>query len=111
MFGREVILPTSLVAKSPDEPVTSSVPFVVDLRDALKTRMIGFEEQRNEQQEFRENAMTKNHGKPNSVKVKWFGYFGLNHPFGNVSRNFAYYGRDPGKSKNFIDLKIRHIIK
>jgi len=36
MFGREVMLPTSLVAKPPDEPVTSSVPFVVDLRDALR---------------------------------------------------------------------------
>jgi len=36
MLGREVMLPTSLVAKPPDEPVTSSVPFVVDLRDALR---------------------------------------------------------------------------
>ena len=35
MFGREVMLPSSLVAKPTDEPVTSSVPFVIDLRDAL----------------------------------------------------------------------------
>jgi len=33
MFGREVMLPTSLVAKP---PVTSSVPFVLELRDALR---------------------------------------------------------------------------
>jgi len=30
------MLPTSLNAKPPHEPVTSSVPFVVDLRDAIR---------------------------------------------------------------------------
>ena len=36
MFGREVMLPSSLIAKPPDEPVTLSVPYVVDLRDAIR---------------------------------------------------------------------------
>ena len=36
MFGREVILPTLLVAQLPKEPVTSAVPFVVDLQDAIR---------------------------------------------------------------------------
>ena len=35
MFGREVMLLSSLIVKPPEEPVTSSVPFVVDLRDAI----------------------------------------------------------------------------
>ena len=30
------MLPTSLIAKPPDEPVTSSVPFVVNLQDAIR---------------------------------------------------------------------------
>jgi len=36
MFGREVMLPSSLVAKPPEEPITSSVTFVIDLGDALR---------------------------------------------------------------------------
>jgi len=35
MFGREVMLSSSLMAKPPEEPITSSVPLVIGLRDAL----------------------------------------------------------------------------
>jgi len=36
MLGREVMLPATLIAKPPEEPSTTSVPFVRDLRDALR---------------------------------------------------------------------------
>ena len=35
MLGREVILPASLIAKPPDEPLEPKVPFVKDFRDTL----------------------------------------------------------------------------
>jgi len=37
MLGREVLLPATLVAKPPEEPMQATVPFVKDLRDALQT--------------------------------------------------------------------------
>jgi len=36
MLGREVLFPVTLVAKPPEEPMQASVPFVRDLRDALR---------------------------------------------------------------------------
>ena len=36
MLGREVLFPVTLVAKPPEEPMQTSVPFVRDLRDALR---------------------------------------------------------------------------
>jgi len=36
MLGREVLFPVTLVAKPPKEPMKTSVPFVRDLRDALR---------------------------------------------------------------------------
>jgi len=37
MFGREVLLPATLIARPPEEPAKISVPFVVDFRDTLRT--------------------------------------------------------------------------
>ena len=36
MLGREVLLPTTLIARPPDEPLSVTVPFVKDLRDCLR---------------------------------------------------------------------------
>ena len=36
MLGREVLLPASLIARPPVEPVTTTVPFVNDLRDVMR---------------------------------------------------------------------------
>jgi len=36
MLGREVLLPASLIARPPVEPVNTTVPFVNDLRDVMR---------------------------------------------------------------------------
>jgi len=36
MFGREVMLPANLIAKPPQEPMESKIPFVLGFRDALR---------------------------------------------------------------------------
>ena len=36
MFGRETMLPATLIARPPQEPSRTTVPFVKDLRDALR---------------------------------------------------------------------------
>jgi len=36
MLGREVMLPAALIARPPEETTRTSVPFVRDLRDALR---------------------------------------------------------------------------
>ena len=36
MLGREVLLPTTLIARPPDEPMNVTVPFVQDFRDTLR---------------------------------------------------------------------------
>jgi len=36
MLGREVMLPVALIARPPEEPQRTTVPFVHDLRDALR---------------------------------------------------------------------------
>jgi len=37
MFGREVLLPATLIARPPEEPSKISVPFVVNFRDILRS--------------------------------------------------------------------------
>jgi len=44
MLGCEVLLPATLVAKPPEEPMQTTVPFVKDLRDALRTAHLGVRE-------------------------------------------------------------------
>ena len=36
MLGREVMMPAALIARPPEEPFTTSVPFVSNLRDTLR---------------------------------------------------------------------------
>ena len=36
MLGREVMMPAALIARPPEEPYTTSVPFVNNLRDTLR---------------------------------------------------------------------------
>jgi len=36
MLGREVLLPATLIAKPPEEPLSTSVPFVKDLRNQIR---------------------------------------------------------------------------
>ena len=36
MLGQEVLLPASLIARPPLEPVNTTVPFVHDLRDVMR---------------------------------------------------------------------------
>jgi len=36
MLGREVLLPASLIARPPVEPIDTSVPFVTDIRDVMR---------------------------------------------------------------------------
>ena len=36
MLGREVVWPTTLIARPPDEPMNVTVPFVQDFRDTLR---------------------------------------------------------------------------
>ena len=42
MLGREVLLLATLVAKPPEEPMQATVPFVKDLRDALRTAPVSY---------------------------------------------------------------------
>jgi len=35
MLGREVLLPASLIARPPVEPIDTTVPFVTDIRDVM----------------------------------------------------------------------------
>lgn len=37
MFGTEVLFPSALIARPPEEPTQVTVPFVSDLRDVLRT--------------------------------------------------------------------------
>ena len=36
MFGREVLMPVSLIAQPPEEPTSPSVPYVISFRNTLR---------------------------------------------------------------------------
>jgi len=36
MLGREVLLPTTLIGRPPDEPMNATLPFVQDIHDTLR---------------------------------------------------------------------------
>jgi len=36
MLGREVLLPASLIARPPIEPIDTTIPFVTDIRDVMR---------------------------------------------------------------------------
>jgi len=65
MLGREVMLPANLIARPPEEPLRTTVPFVRDLRDALMKRSA----RQPDQLRIRRNATTTSgQNKPCSTK-------------------------------------------
>jgi len=93
MFGTGVMLPASLIVKPPDEPVTSSVPFVVDFHDAIRN---AHDRVRLATKKAASTTM-KNPVEPLSAKANWSGCFGHNRPFVKSSKSFAKFGRDRGR--------------
>ena len=60
MFGREVMLPVSMLAKPPEEITAATVPFVSDLLNTLRTLTSGSVKQPEEPRKRRSLGMTAN---------------------------------------------------
>jgi len=97
MFGREVMPPASLIAKPPDEPVTSSVPFVVDLRDAIRNAHDNVRLAPKRPLGYSVSTTMRNPVELLSAKANWSGCFGHNRPFVKSSKSFAKFGRVRGR--------------
>jgi len=59
MLGREVMMPAALIARPPEEPYATSVPFVCNLRDTLATPIVEFGMRLSHRRE-RRNRITTN---------------------------------------------------
>jgi len=60
------------VTKTPDEPVTSSVPFVTDLTDALRNAHVRVRSAIKRVARSKRNIMMRNPGRPNFTKDNWY---------------------------------------
>ena len=98
MLGREVMLPATLIAKPPEEPSPTSVPFVKDLRDALRHAHQQVREAmqsvaRTQKRHYDERSR---HTKFTQDKDNWSGYFGPDLPSDKNSKSCNNCGLVPG---------------
>jgi len=61
MLGREVLLPASLIARPPVEPIDTTVPFVTDIRDVMRDAHERVRQATKKEARTHENTMTTDH--------------------------------------------------
>ena len=61
MLGREVLLPASLIARPPIEPIDTTVPFVTDIRDVMHDAHERYVEQPRKKLVYNGNTMSTDH--------------------------------------------------
>jgi len=86
------MFPTSLIARPPDEPITSSVPFVVNLRNTLRNADERVQTATKRAARVQRKYYDDKSGRPSSRKGSWSGCTGHSHPLNNGSKSFESYG-------------------
>jgi len=100
ILGREVMMPAALIARPPEEPYTTSVPFVNNLRDTLRDAHRRVRNAtKSSARKRKSRTMTNVHTLYLSMLANLFGYTGQGHRFGNVFVSYIAYGPDRGASK------------
>jgi len=96
MLGRELLLPATLVAKPPEEPMQATVLLSKICMMPCKQQILRFAKQQN-LWPGQKNSTTMNvPEKQNLYKVSLYGFTGLRHQFVNSTGSYSSYGWDPG---------------
>ena len=102
-------MPAALIARLPEEPYRTTVPFVRDLRDTCETPTNGYAMPPGRPLERRSFTMMSVRSRPCLPKVNSFGYFGRCHRSASDSISYSDSGLVLGGLSR-LNLHYRHFI-